>query len=214
MSKYFITPNYYIALNPKVGSSTFARLFIRAFYPDKELSISSAYYPEGKHDNNMRWQFFCPTTNNPIDKPVIIPIRHPVDRFISAMSELGLNNIDLTLDSLESQTKIIAYVNKEIQLSNDPHFNFQSSLLVEGNNYLFKFPEHLQELINLLAINSPIPIINPSKDSSYNISEIQIERIETYYSQDLLLYNSIIEPNTTYYHHTIDPNELKPLISS
>ena len=54
--RYFITPKYDVAFNPKVGSSTLARAIVRDFYPEVEAKIQNAAYPAGKDPENSQWQ--------------------------------------------------------------------------------------------------------------------------------------------------------------
>lgn len=98
---YYITPNYSVALNAKVGSSTMARLIIKQFYPKEHKKIVYARFPNGISEHQKQWHWMCPGSPNP-DKPIILMIRNPVDRFITACQQINIQlcDIDKAIDSL------------------------------------------------------------------------------------------------------------------
>jgi hypothetical protein len=105
---YYSTPNYSVALNAKVGSSSFARAIIKQFHASAERLITTAAYPAGKDETKRAWHWMCPGSTVP-DKPVVLLVRSPVDRFITAMQQIGLGSDDVpqAIASLSSDTPIV-----------------------------------------------------------------------------------------------------------
>ena len=91
---YYTTPNYNVALNAKVGSSTLARAIIRQYYPKENEKIIHTKTPPNILENDKQWHWLCPGTNNP-DKPIVLFVRDPINRFISACQQIRINNNDL-----------------------------------------------------------------------------------------------------------------------
>jgi hypothetical protein len=98
---YYTTPNYSVALNAKVGSSTMARLIIKQFYPKEHQKISYARFPNGITENQKQWHWMCPGSPIP-DKPIVLMVRNPVDRFITACQQINIKfeDVDKAIDSL------------------------------------------------------------------------------------------------------------------
>lgn len=108
MTYYYSTPNYSVALNAKVGSSSFARAIIKEFHPAADRTISTAAYPAGKDETMRAWHWMCPGSLVP-NKPVVLLVRDPVDRFTTAMQQLGLGTGDVpqAIASLVDDTPIV-----------------------------------------------------------------------------------------------------------
>lgn len=102
---YYTTPKYNIALNAKVGSSTLARTIIREFYPEKNQEILQTKTPPHILENDKQWHWLCPGTTEP-DKPVVIFVRDPIQRFISACQQIMIRDIDIdnAIESLINDT--------------------------------------------------------------------------------------------------------------
>lgn len=98
---YYTTPNYSVALNAKVASSTMARLIIKQFYPKEHQKIVFARFPNGITENQKQWHWMCPGSTEP-DKPIVLMIRNPVDRFLTACQQIGVKqeDIDKAINSL------------------------------------------------------------------------------------------------------------------
>lgn len=98
---YYITPNYNVALNAKVGSSTMARLIIKQFYPKEHKKIIYARFPNGITEHQKQWHWMCPGSFDP-DKPIVLLVRDPVDRFITACQQIAvkIEDIDKAINSL------------------------------------------------------------------------------------------------------------------
>lgn len=98
---YYSTPNYSVALNAKVGSSTMARLIIKQFYPEEHRKIVYARFPNAITENQKQWHWMCPGSQTP-DKPIVLMVRNPIDRFMTACQQIAIKHedIDKAIDSL------------------------------------------------------------------------------------------------------------------
>jgi len=193
---YYITPNYSVSLIPKSGCSTIARLVLKSFYPDKENLIQTGAYPEGKGPDNTLWQGFTPKERYP-SKPVISFIREPIERFLSAMSQENLIDVDLTIDSIINSTILppqnLNGKRKERVLSKNPHFSLQIKQ-VTPNAKLYKFPDHLTEGCVEIGFVGDLVQINSAKRPKPPLTQNQINTLNEIYAEDIMLYNSIVLP--------------------
>ena len=108
MSFYYTTPNHSVALNAKVASSSMARAIIKKFHAKQQHLIATAAYPAGMDEMKRAWHWMCPGSRTP-DKPVVLLVRDPVDRFITAMQQVGLKKKDVNqaINSLVNDTAIV-----------------------------------------------------------------------------------------------------------
>ena len=188
---YYKTPNHSLALIPKSGCSTMARCVIKNFYPDTEYLIQNAAYPEGKGPDSTMWQSFAPKEKEP-SKPTLALIRNPVDRFISAMSQVNLMDVVVALDSLLNGT-VIEMPRGKLNLSKNPHFKRQILWMLPDTK-LYRFPDHLNEAATELGMQLPLPVVNSASRPKPTLSPEQQQAVETYYAEDIILYNSITTP--------------------
>lgn len=193
--KYFVTPNYLVAINPKVGSSTLARAIIKDFYPAIESRIQNASYPTDKNPDNTMWHGFCPSTEL-VDKTVILLVRDVVERFKSAMAQLGLTDVDTALTALENRTKIHT-PKKEVVLYTNPHFQFQN-ILISGTTKLYLFPAHLDNAATTIGLSLPLLVVNEASQEKPTLTQEQESRVLAYYADDVVLYNSVTTPGQEY----------------
>jgi hypothetical protein len=236
---YYTTPNYSVALNAKVGSSTMARLIIKQFYPKEHKKINYARFPNGITENQKQWHWMCPGSPIP-DKPIVLMVRNPIDRFITACQQINIKfeDVDKAIDSLLNDSPFLRTVeenslstngfqsNKPSQLEtieksnskkleirqkrldqglpvrdfkrfgylrDDVHFLHQHEY-IQGETYLFKFPDHLQDCLSFIGINSEPLVANKAKREKPKLSDDQRVLVESYYSKDIELFNSINQP--------------------
>lgn len=111
---YYSTPNYSVSLNAKVGSSTMARLIIKSFYPKEHKKISYARFPNGITENQKQWHWMCPGSPTP-DKPIVLLVRNPIDRFVTACQQIAINpeDLDKAINSLLYDEPFLRTSNKE-----------------------------------------------------------------------------------------------------
>lgn len=190
--EYFILPSCYIAFNYKAGSSTLACATIKFFYPEIEEKTRAEHnalyakfpvefwdklppsFSEDPFNSFGIWQRLCPKTTTP-DKVVFLPVRDPVERFRSATAQSKIN-VDQILDSLPND---------------DVHFSFQSDLVVPNMTKLYKFPEQLDVLAVDAGLPLPLPNLNKNKEQKPILSEKQINKIKSYYSEDVKLFEAV-----------------------
>lgn len=104
---YYDTPNYSVALNAKVASSSVARAIIRQFCPKQDWMIRTAAFPPGVTADDRQWHWLAPGKLTP-DKPVVLLVRDPVDRFITACQQIGLRRpeVNAAIASLATDAPI------------------------------------------------------------------------------------------------------------
>lgn len=108
MTYYYQTPTHCVAFNANAGSSSLARAIIQAHYPKQEHLIRTAAFPAGMDASKRQWHWLCPGTRAP-DKPVVLLVRDPVERFRSACQQVGIQqeDVDAAIESLVSDKKFV-----------------------------------------------------------------------------------------------------------
>jgi hypothetical protein len=187
MSMYFKTPNYSVAMNAKVASSTLARAIISNFWPDQERLIQNAAYPEGTGPDSTPVHWLCPKEDSP-SRPVITLIRNPIDRFRSAMAQLNLTDVDQAIHSLETDTQI-EFPRKARSLRADPHFRHQHALSV-GDSTVYRV-EDIDVAAQVIGLSLPLPAINEASNPKPELTQEQEARVLAFYAEDKALYDSI-----------------------
>lgn len=183
---YFITPNYSVAFNTKVGSSTLSRAIIAAFHPEQEHLIQTAAYPEGKGPDTNQVQWLCPNEKEP-SKPVVLIVREPVDRFRSAMAQTNQTDVEAALVALEEDGEI-QFPRRQRKLRQDAHFRHQHELLRGGTAFRL---EDLDEAATFIGLTLPLPTINEAQRPKPDLTPEQAARVLAYYAEDTALYTSL-----------------------
>lgn len=190
---YYITPSYCVALNPKVGSSSFARAIIQQYYPKIEHLILTASYPQNSGPLIRQWHWMCPGSKEAI-KPVVLMVRDPVERFISAMQQVNLdtNDVNRVLENLLENKPFVKKIERD--LKDNVHFQFQSNLIHSYlTTYCFKFPDHLETVLEFLDIKVPLLKLNEANNTKPVLTTDQENLVKQYYNKDQLLFDSISE---------------------
>lgn len=206
---YFRTPNYSVALNAKVGSSSMARAIIKRFQPKQDWLVSTAAYPAGKSAESRQWHWMCNSERSP-SKPVVLLVREPVDRFVSAMQQVGLKkaDVDAALDSLEKDTPVESMLTRKRpakavarmrrrgvkparggRLRDDVHFAHQHKY-ASGPTKCFRFPAHLPQAAELVGLQGPLPKANEAKREKPKLTQAQEARVRAYYAADQALFDA------------------------
>lgn len=189
-SSYFDTPNAAIAVSPKVGSSSLARVIIAAYHPDIESVLTTPHgdgkgtaYPEGKDADSRRLQGKCPRLDSPKDRPVtLLAVRDPIEKFRSSCVQSKVADVDAKITALESG------------FDRDAHF-WPQARLVQGNLVkLYRFPTDLEQLAIDAGLAWPMPDIDGGNDPNAKpiLTEDQINRLQAVYADDVALYDSIL----------------------
>jgi hypothetical protein len=105
---YYDTPNYSIALNAKVASSSMARAIISQFQQKEDWLIRTAAFPPGVTAEDRQWHWMAKGRQTP-SKPVVLLVRDPVDRFITACQQTFIRqrDVDSAIASLVSDTPLV-----------------------------------------------------------------------------------------------------------
>lgn len=105
---YFDTPNYSVALNAKVASSSLARAIVAQFQPQDDWLIRTAAFPPGETADARQWHWVAKGSRTPT-KPVILLVREPISRFVTACQQTRIwrGDIDAAIASLVNDTPFV-----------------------------------------------------------------------------------------------------------
>lgn len=178
---YQITPNYCLALNPKVGCTSFSRAIVEQHYPE----IFKAELAKGAVPEKYPWAAYCPNLEKP-DRPVLLLVRHPVSRFLSAVVQTGIPAALAITCLLEDITYHFEYRSKPTRLREDVHFKPQYRLLTD-NTTLLAFPSQLQTAVELLQLTA-LPHLNQARGPKPVLTATQVSQVAYFYAKDLELF--------------------------
>lgn len=184
---YYKTPNFSIAHNPKVASSSISRAIIRDFWPTEEQKIQTAAYPADKGPDTIQVHFLCPKERE-ATKPVVLIVREPIARFRSAMAQMNLTDADATLMALETKTEV-QMPRRLIVLADNEHFKAQCEL-AQPSAHVFRL-EDLDLAATYIGLTLPLPVINEAVREKPTLTPEQEARVLAYYAQDKVLYDAI-----------------------
>lgn len=176
----------YVAMIGKTGSSTISRQVLLEQYPEK-IPVMVGADPS----NIPGWQNLTVNTEYP-DTDVLVLVRNPVDRFISACAQLKRMDIDQVLDDIEIGGDLLT------------EYHFRSVMRYTEHNQktkLYKFPDHLPEVAKAIQLKDPIPITNDNKSQNPPkaiLTAEQIDRVKLIYAEDIKLFESIKQAGQIY----------------
>ena len=171
-------------------------------YPNKSIGIDV-----WKAGHTSTSQAIGPSSSPPISTisiksntlstaPVLFPFRDPVKRFVSAVGMLskekggrgryagwGVNDF---LDMLEKNTG----VNRHFTRSSTA---LRNACLMYENIYLYKFPDHFENMLRDGGYEGKIPHENSGKRKPL-LTESQRKRVEKIYENDIKIFESIKIP--------------------
>ncbi len=176
-----------MAVNPKTGLTSILALIYTKYY---DLNHKDYF------GNASNYIFLCKHYVVPF-KPVILMIRDPIERFMSAMVQVDVSDVDDCVESL-IHGKRIEYKGKMRKVKEDPHFGLQHELIF-GETHLFKFKEHYSDILHLLNIKSPMVHLNKAKNEKPKLNQDHIDALESYYAEDMKLFRTLTTPNTIVY---------------
>ncbi len=174
INNYFVTPlNVVVACEDLLRTSDLGRTILHELYPDKVpvfLGAVPASY--------TAWNQFIPKPEI-ITNP-LVPMLNPIDRFKSICVMLGkTDDIDSFISDIES-----GQCENCSKLSDD----------IKAGSTLYKFPEHNAELALALGVTS---IADTTVDNLPTLTEEQVNRVSQYFTEDIIIYNSISEAGIT-----------------
>lgn len=203
--RYFVTPNYCVALNAKSGSTSVVKRLIDTFAPEWERRLRTAHYPAGIGPADMPLHSYMPSTATP-DRPVALMVREPLDRFLSGVAYLQID-VDHAIESLVMGTAVVATGRlggqRSTVLRRNIHFRRQADMPY-GETHLFRFPDHIQDLGALLGIG-PVPQLNITPRPKPPVTADQRAAILDYYAADVALFASITQPGVVVQAGTPEP---------
>ena len=213
---YFCTPNYRVAINAKAGSSSLARAIIRQFCPKEDWLIRTAAFPPGVDETQRQWHHLCPVTGR-TPQPVLLLVREPVSRFLSAMQQVGLRqrDVDAAIDSLERDSDVPSLrgrksrrragtkVRRVGRLRDDVHFAHQHAL-ASGPTKCYRFPDHLEQAAAEIGLTGRLPRANEATRKKPTLTPEQESRVRAYYASDQALFEAITQAGHVY---TPPPNQ-------
>lgn len=184
MKKYFVAGDKLLAFNAKCCTSSLVREIIRTYYPDIEQMIQGASYPDGKNAENTRHHQWVPARVN-ADRPVVQVVRDPVERFRSSMAELGLNDVDATLEELRTEAGDYGRGTRGNVLAANVHFLPQ--VRFDGDITFYK---NADDAAAALGLRTPLPVINES-GTKPTLTEQQASSVRAWYAEDVALWESL-----------------------
>lgn len=192
---YYVTPNHAVPVILKVASSSLARAIIKQFYPQAEAAIQNAHYPAGHGPDDRQWHAICPKASK-TDLPKHMLIRDPVERFRSAMAQLGLSDPGEVIDAIQADTRIEAFVPRRASRPKyNPHFVAQETR-ASGEVHLYRFPGHLEQFASAVGLDYPLPTINTAIREKPLLTPTQETAVRGIYADDVALYAAAATPGT------------------
>lgn len=208
---YYKTPNFSVAHNPKVASSSISRAIIRDFWPTEEQRIQTAAYPAGKGPDTIQVHFLCPKERE-ATKPIVLIVREPIARFRSAMAQMTLTDVEAVLTALETRAEV-QMPRRLIVLADNEHFKLQCEL-AQPSARVFRL-EDLDLAATYIGLTLPLPVINEAVREKPTLTSEQEARVLAYYAQDKALYDAIpAGESIEYLWATIPEPEILPVPES
>lgn len=204
--QYIITPNYHIADIGEVGSSSIYRAVLDTYQPEVDVPVLvgkdvSNMPNDGRKDKVSR-------TDTP-DKPVIILVRDPVERFEAVcawMRQTSPNDINGIINKLLNIPDRLPSQAQDRVGVEDFRGGYWFGPVVDYiypsvDNLLFKYPDHIDEAMSLAGLSTPFNLqwddgsVSPPQPT---LNPNQRQQVEEIYADDVNLYNSINTPGTLY----------------
>ncbi len=174
MINYLISKTHCIANNAKCHTNAICRAIINRDFPEivEEIrTLDSA--PELIHRS------YVETTEEP-HLPVIMLMRDPIDRFISAASM----NDALELDD------IFADLQNGGEWTED-HVMLRQSDYVRPGIKIFQFPDQARQFCEEAGFKFPLATLNKNKGEKITLTEEQLAIVKEYYAEDIKLFSSL-----------------------
>ncbi len=188
---YFDSGDVAIAVNFKVASASIARAVIKAHHPEIEATITTPWnngrgtaYPSGVNADTVRWQTLVPKVSA-TEKPVLLLMRPPVEKFRSACAEDKVRNVNFKLTQLERDTPRM--------WSRNAHFWPQSRFLENVPVKVFRIGRDLEAFCQAAGLEYPLSWIGPAGHNEGvkpDLTPEQTQRVRAIYADDLALFAS------------------------
>ena len=198
-----------MAFNAKVASSALASSIANKYYPDLLQKAKDDYentwsqfsdefkkslpesfqkmFAENWDSSKSFYQNVCPRTSSP-DKPVLLLVREPVDRFACAVAYLRMD-VDDTIQALENKEKRVVDT-LPCKVYRNTHF-LPQHIYKDGNTKAYAYPIGLEAMCKEAGLDWPLPRINTGKQTKPSLTEEQKDRVRKIYEEDVVLYESL-----------------------
>ena len=186
MRDYFIAGDKLLAFNAKCCTTAMVREIIRTYHPEAEDIISSASYPAGVTVDTAQHHRWCPARINP-DRPVRVVIRDPVERFRSAMAQVGLTDADAILQEFVTEDGEVVGRNG-IKISANIHFLKQTRF--EGDVTYYRM-DNIDAAAAALGLQTPLPHANEATEKP-TLTAAQEQAVRDWYADDQALWESLV----------------------
>ena len=186
MKNYFIAGKRLLAFNAKCGTSALVREIVRTYYPETEAIIQGASYPDGKNADTTQHHQWLPGRMNP-DRPVVQVVRDPVERFRSAMFQVGLSDATAVLDELRDERGNVGKGSHGVTLSENIHFLPQSRFT--GDITFFPL-RRIEDAAAALGLRTPLLRLNESQRKP-ELTADQVDRVRAWYAADVELWDRV-----------------------
>lgn len=176
---YFVAGERLLGFNAKAGSSSLVREIIRRYYPEHEVSL--------RFDGNVRHHGLVQKLALP-DRPVVVVVRDPVDRFSSAMQQTGLGDVDAVIRELNECSGLVESRESGGLLAEDVHFLPQTRFTGE----IRYFPIHrIDAAAAELGVRRPLRLNASDHDRRPKITPEQADAVRHYYQKDNELWEQL-----------------------
>lgn len=157
--QYFVGKNHCFATNSKASKHSICKALVEKDYPEKL---------EGLEDiSEHTYYTLVPQTDTP-ELPVLMFVRDPVERFISAASmNHGLIPIEESLAMLGQN-----------------QFDKQKDYYIEGKTTVFKFPEQIAEFCEAAGFEK-LDKLNEANGEKKVLTEEQLQIVKDFYADDI-----------------------------
>jgi hypothetical protein len=176
---YFVAGDRLLGFNAKAGSSSLVREIIRRYYPEHECGLT--------FDGNVRHHGCVSKLPEP-DRPVVVVLRDPVDRFLSAMVQTGLDDVSAVLQELQTNAGHVESREGGGLLSEDVHFLPQARFCGE----IQWFPIHrIGDAADELGVRRPLRLNASNPEKRPAITKAQAQEVRGFYCQDVALWEKV-----------------------
>lgn len=176
---YFVAGDRLLGFNAKAGSSSLVREIIRRYYPEHESGLTFG--------DNVRHHGCVAKLSEP-DRPVVVVLRDPVERFLSAMVQTGLADVAAVIDELKTDAGRVESREGGGLLSEDVHFLPQSRFTGE----LKYFPiDRIGEAAAELGVRRPLRLNASDPARRPAITQDQAAAVRDYYAADVDLWRQV-----------------------
>lgn len=178
MNMFYDFPTCCVAINVKCLTTSIAKAGATHFYSDLVDGIESHLIRDENGAiiepiGEQAYKGIMPRTSE-LSKPTVLLMREPVDKFLSAMAMMGYDSVEKTLGDSE--------------IMGNEYFLPQSRFKTDK---IFKFPQQIEIFCSTVGLPYPLPVCNEGVNDKIKPTAKERKLIESYYADDIKLYNSL-----------------------